>query len=85
MVCHVLLEGQGGSLTILTDCPFPPFWSELLNSEHSNLHQFVPCTVIFTQFKLKICEKRTGMEPETDLFQATIMGTGKSIDFYIFV
>ena len=23
------------------------------------------------------------MEPETDLFQATIMGTGKSIDFYI--
>ena len=39
----------------------------------------------FIKFKLKLHEKRTGMEPETDLFQATIMGTGKSIDFYIFV
>ena len=32
-----------------------------------------------------MCEKRTGMEPETDLFKASIVGKGKSIDFYIFV
>ena len=25
---------KDGHLTILTDCPFPPFWSELWNSEH---------------------------------------------------
>ena len=25
---------KDGHLTILTDCPFPPFWSEILNSEH---------------------------------------------------
>ena len=25
---------KDGHLTILTNCPFPPFWSETLNSEH---------------------------------------------------
>ena len=39
----------------------------------------------FVKFKIKLYEKTTGMEPETDLFSTTIMGTGKSIDFYIFV
>ena len=39
----------------------------------------------FNKIKLKLCEKKAGLEPETDLFQATIMGTGKSIDFlYLF-
>ena len=35
----------------------------------------------FVKFKIKLYEKSTGMEPETDLFTTTIMGTGKSIDF----
>ena len=39
----------------------------------------------FNKIKLKLCEKKAGLEPETDLFQSTIMGTGKSIDFlYLF-
>ena len=39
----------------------------------------------FNKIKLKLCEKKAGLEPETDLFHATIMGTGKSIDFlYLF-
>ena len=29
----------------------------------------------FNKIKLKLCEKKAGLEPETDLFQATIMGT----------
>ena len=37
--------------------------------------------IYFNKIKLKLCEKKAGLEPETDLFQATIMGTGKSIDF----
>ena len=52
-----------------------------------NIKSVTVCTMYrnFTKFILKICEKRTGMEPETDLFKASIVGTGKSIDFYIFV
>ena len=41
---------------------------------------------IFTKYIQKICEKRAEMEPETDLFdlyKASIVGTGKSIDFYL--
>ena len=41
---------------------------------------------ILTKYILKKCEKRAGMEPETDLFdlyKASIVGTGKSIDFYL--
>ena len=42
--------------------------------------------IYFNKIKLKLCEKMAGLEPETDLFQATIMGTGKSIDFlYIYL
>ena len=42
--------------------------------------------IYFNKIKLKLCEKKAGLEPETDLFQGTIMGTGKSIDFlYIHV
>ena len=39
-----------------------------------------------TNFIMKKCEKRAGMEPESDLFdlnRASIVGTGKSIDFYL--
>ena len=31
--------------------------------------------IYFNKIKLKLCEKKAGLEPETDLFQATIMGT----------
>ena len=40
---------------------------------------------IYTKFMLKCVRKRTGMEPETVLLIASIVGTGKSIDSYIFV
>ena len=32
-----------------------------------------------------MCDKRTGMEPETVLLVTTIVDTGKSIDFYTFI
>ena len=52
-----------------------------------NINSVSVCTMYrnFTNFILKKCEKRSGMEPGTDLFKASIVGTGKSIDFYIFV
>ena len=42
-----------------------------------NIQSVSVCTMYsyFTKFNLKICEKRTGMEPETELFKATIVGT----------
>ena len=45
------------------------------------------CTMyeIYTKFILKSVTNRTGMEPETDFVIASIVGTGKSIDFYLFV
>ena len=43
---------------------------------------------ILTKYILKKCEKSSGMEPGNELFEmfkASIVGTGKSIDFYKFV
>ena len=37
----------------------------------------------YTKFTLKICEKRRGMEPETDLFKASIVGTEVSVSSVI--
>ena len=40
-----------------------------------------------SKYIMKNCEKRAGMEPERELFElfkASIVGTGKSIEFYIF-
>ena len=42
---------------------------------------------ILTKYILKKCEKRPGMEPKRELFElykTSIVGTGKSLDFYIF-
>ena len=51
-----------------------------------NIKPVTVCTMyeIYTKYILKCVTKRTGMEPETDLFIATIVGTGKTIDFYLF-
>ena len=40
---------------------------------------------IYTKYILKCVRKRTGMEPETALLRISIVGTGKSIDFYTFI
>ena len=40
---------------------------------------------IYTNLITNCVTKRTGMEPETDFVLASIVGTGKSIDFYLFV
>ena len=39
---------------------------------------------IYTNLILKLTGKRTGKEPETNFVIASILGTGKSIDFYLF-
>ena len=38
-----------------------------------------------TNLFLKWTGKRTGNDPETNFFIASIVGTGKSIDFYLFI
>ena len=40
---------------------------------------------IYTNLILKWTGKGTGKEPETNFVIASIVGTGKSIDFYLFV
>ena len=40
---------------------------------------------IYTNLILKWTGKRTGKEPETNFVIAYIVGTGMSIDFYLFV
>ena len=42
------------------------------------------CTMyeIYIKFILNCVTKWTGMEPETDFVIASIVGTGKSIDFF---
>ena len=40
---------------------------------------------IYINLILKWSGKGTGNEPETNFVIASIMGTGKSIDFYLFV
>ena len=40
---------------------------------------------IYINLILKWSGKRTGNEPETNFVIASIMGTGKSVDFYLFV
>ena len=40
---------------------------------------------IDTKYILKCVRKRTGKEPETALLRISIVGTGKSIDFYTFI
>ena len=40
---------------------------------------------MYTNLILKWTGKRTGKEPETNFVIASIVGTGKSIDFYLFV
>ena len=40
---------------------------------------------IYINLILKWTGKRTGKEPETNFIIASIVGTGKSIDFHLFV
>ena len=40
---------------------------------------------IYTNLILKWTGKRTGKKPETNVVIASIVSTGKSIDFYLFV
>ena len=40
---------------------------------------------IYINLILKWTGKRTGEEPETNFIIVSIVGTGKSIDFYLFV
>ena len=40
---------------------------------------------IYTNLILKWTGKRTGNEPETNFVIASIVGTGKSIYFYLFI
>ena len=80
------LEGQGWS----PDHPelIAPFPHSGLSCSTVNNKSMSVCAMysILTKYILKKCEKRAGMEPESDLFdlyKASIMATGKSIDFYL--
>ena len=85
MVCYVLFgRSKDGHLTILTNCPFPHSGLSFGTVQKKSMPV---CAMyeIYTKYFLKCVTKRTGMEPETVLLIATIVGTGKSIDFNIFV
>ena len=88
MCSWVFLEGQGWS----PDHPKPiaPFPHSGLSFPTVNINSVSVRTMYrnFTKYILKKCEKRSGMEPGSELFElfkASIVGTGKSIDFYKFV
>ena len=50
------------------------------------LYNLFDCPFYITQQYSEMCKKkRTGMEPETALLRISIVGTGKSIDFYTFI
>ena len=85
MCFWMILEGQGWS----PDHPelIAPFPHSGLSFSTVNINSMSVCAMysILTKYILKKCEKRSGMEPENDLFalyKASIVGTGKSIDFY---
>ena len=73
------LEGQGWS----PDHPEPiaPFPHSGLSCSSVNNKSMTVCAMysIFVKYIQKIFEKKAGMEPVT----VTIVGTGKSIDFYL--
>ena len=82
------LEGQGWS----PDHPelIALFPHSGLSFPTVNINSVSVCTMYrnFTKYILKKCEKRSGMEPGSELFElfkASIVGTGRSIDFYKFV
>ena len=79
------LEGQGWS----PDHPelIAPFPHSGLSFPTVNINSVSVCAMynILTKYILKKCEKRSGMEPGNELFKDSIVGTGKSIDFYKFV
>ena len=77
------LEGQGWS----PDHPEPiaPFPHSGLSLCTGNNKSMPVCAMYskLPKYIMKKCGKRAGMEPERELFDS-IVGTGKSIDFYIF-
>ena len=81
MVKHVLLQGQGWS-------PDHPAWLPLdlilawdLELEGPEIYDACSDNIYFTKFNWKNEKKTFGNPAKT----VTIVGTGKSIDFYIFV
>ena len=77
----MLLTVKDGHLTILTNCPFLSFCPELPN--YSHLESVMVCVMVkvYSKFNFEKKKKRQEMEHYT----VTIVGTGKSIDFYLFV
>ena len=76
---------KDGHLTILTNCPFPSFWVLSFRTVQKKSMSVSAMCEIYTKYILKCMRKRTGKEPETALLRISIVGTGKSIDFYTFI
>ena len=71
---------KDGHLTILTNCPFPSFWSKILRVNTKSVsggRMFENSTNLLSKWK----GKWSGNELENDFLIASILGTGKSIDF----
>ena len=72
---------KDGHLTILPDCPYSSFWPEIWNCKDIN--------PVMDGLALEIYSKLIGKGErkmlEWSLKTVTIVGTGKSIDFYICV
>ena len=76
---------KDGHLTILTDCPIFPHSDLSFRTVQKKSMTVCAMCEIYTKYILKCVRKRTGMEPETALLRISIVGTGKSIDFYFYI
>ena len=74
----MLLEGQA------LIAPFPHSGMSCKTVQKKSMTVCAMCE-IYTKYILKCGRKGTGMEPETALLRISIVGTGKSIDFYTFI
>ena len=72
---------KDGHLTIMPDCHYSSFWPEIWNCQDLN----PVMDVLAIEIYWKLIGKRKRKLLEWSLKTVTIVGTGKSIAFYIFV
>ena len=85
MVCHVLLEGQGWTPDHPDQLPLLP----ILVLRHCGINtESVPVSRMYENYRkysTNYSTKWSRYGQENEFLIATILGTGKSIDFYYFL
>ena len=81
IVCHVLLKVKNGHLTILTDCPFPSFCSELPNCY--DLKSMMVCFTI--EIYRNLLEKKGKKMLDWSFKKSLLWAQVSQLTLYIFV